>query len=157
MKPRRWAQFFSASKNLLENKCVHFKHGKKRKARQNKHSDVPSLKAGRQFGEYSIEDAVKMVSLIKLQTFKVNIAERVCSALVSSFLTDYFSLYKNFVLLKFSKVTHNKLQLDQAIQACSLQDIVSTQTIHYHHVHLAKKYAPSNVSHEGLVVDVVFQ
>ena len=58
--------------------------------RQNKHSDVPSLKAGRQFGEYSIEDAVKMVSLIKLQTFKVNIVERVCSALVSSFLTDFF-------------------------------------------------------------------
>ncbi len=58
--------------------------------RQNKHSDVPSLKAGRQFREYSIEDAVKMVSLIKLQTFKVNIVERVCSALVSSFLTDFF-------------------------------------------------------------------
>ncbi|KAI2498148.1 hypothetical protein MHU86_16346 [Fragilaria crotonensis] len=83
---------------------------RKRKALQNKDGDAPSLKAGRPSREYSIEDAVKMV-------------------------------------------THNKLQLDQALRACCLQGIVSTQTLHYH-VQMAKKNAQSNV-HEGLLVDVV--
>ena len=73
---------------------------RKRKARQNKHSDAPSLKAGRPFREYSIEDAVKMVSLIKLQAFKVNIVERVRSALVSSFLTDFFFFLHKFCTAK---------------------------------------------------------
>jgi hypothetical protein len=50
---------------------------RKRKALQNNDGDAPSLKAGRPSREYSIEDAVKMVSLIPMQRCKVDMAVRV--------------------------------------------------------------------------------
>jgi hypothetical protein len=51
---------------------------RKRKAHQSDHHDPPTLKeAGRPKREYGIEDAVKLVSLMLLTLFEVDMVSRV--------------------------------------------------------------------------------
>ena len=49
-----------------------------------------------------------------------------------------FSVYSFSILLNFSQVIHNKIQLHQALRACYIDDRFTTQTLHYH-VQMAKK------------------
>ena len=81
---------------------------------------------------YSIEDAVKMVS--------ASFASRGQSLpyFGENFLCEMQNLglgirtfYTNRVLIFFSQVVDNRLQLDQALWACRLHKTVNVQTLHY--------------------------
>jgi hypothetical protein len=99
-----------------------------------------------------------MVSSIEIQGVKVDMVEEVLSLICFKF-SLIISSYANSVLLIFLQVTHNKLQLDRALQACCLQDVVSLQMLHYHVQTAKKKLAVEGgvVSQlqEGLVVNVM--
>ena len=130
----------------------------KRKALQNINGGLTSLKSGRPVKAYSTADAVRVVSSIKMQGVKVDMVEGVLLLICFKF-SLIFSFCTNTVLQIFVQVTHNKLQLNQTLRACCLQDIVSLQTLHYHVQTAKKKLAEEGgcVSqlHEGLLVDVM--
>ena len=137
----------------------------KRKAHQSDHCDPPTLKPGRPQRVYGIKDAVKLVSLMSITAFKVDMVLRVLILIRVELLTRLLlSIYTNYILLNFSQVIHNKLKLHQALRACYIDDQFTIQTLHYH-VQMARKHASSLSSakeenddvqrrHEGKVVEL---
>ena len=137
---------------------------RKRKAHQSDHCDPPTLKPGRPQQVYGIKDAVKLVSLMSITAFKVDMVLRVLILIRVELLTHFLlSLYTNNILLNFSQVIHNKLKLHQALRACYIDDQFTVQTLHYH-VQMARKQVSLSYAeeendvihwrHEGKVVEL---
>ena len=121
---------------------------RKRKAHQSDHYDPPTLKPGRPQRVYGIKDAVKLVSLMSITAFKVDMVLRVLILIRVELLTHFLlSLYTNYILLNFSQVIHNKLKLHQALRACYIDDQFTVQTLHYH-VQMARKQASLSYAEE---------
>ena len=154
--------FFGApSEKVLKSIAHTLSMSRKRKAHQSDHYDQPILKPGSPKRVYGIKDAVKLVSLTSITTFKVDIVLRVLILIRVELLTGFFlSLHTNCILLNFSQVIHNKLNLHQALRACYLDDQFTIQTLHYHvqmaRNQISRSLAESDVvqCHEGKILEL---
>ena len=110
----------------------------KRKAQQNSDDDLPSLKSGRPVKEYSISDAVKMVSFMTYDLWKLTWLKEFCCRCFTRFLSfSYFFLRRLYTANIFA--SRKLCRIHHALRACCLDDVVSIQKLHYHDVEMKRR------------------
>jgi len=148
------AKNYGASVKFLWTKWDHsFIMSMKRKPLQNCKNPPVVVKRGRKKKAYTVDDAVKLVSLIAQVASEVDMVSRDLRRNFVKKLTHYkFLVYAIYVLrLKKSKVSGvNKITIDEALRAYGLQGKVTKQAVSYKLVKFRESY--SAAQREGKII-----
>jgi hypothetical protein len=92
--------FWRTTRNILKTSAHTLTMPRKRKPRQSYACGAPSLKMGRPTKAYTIDDAVKLVSLHSISAFEVDMVLRVLIRFVSNFSPLLFLSLHTFYTAK---------------------------------------------------------